>query len=283
MAFPAAASINGPDGERTSESAPDSEEGSVLNNRSEQRRPTTCRRRKRERSEREDAMIDFKAETEVLADETRIVSIAGELDMYTAPRFERQILDAIENGSARVVVDLSECSLLDSTALGILISANRRLGKQKHRLVLVAADRNILTSFQITGLNRAFTIVPTQAWALNGATDWRDEEARTRGVFREVNEQIKNLYERYGLADSEQSFICECGNSTCTKALTLPIADYEAVRGHARRFLIALDHENPEIERLVHENGHFAVVETFVGDASRIPEETDPRDLTLSH
>jgi hypothetical protein len=59
----------------------------------------------------------------------------------------------------------------------------------------------------------------------------------------------------------------------------LEAAEYEAVRAHPRRFLIALNHENPEIERVVDENGQFAVVETFVGEASRIAEETDPRAL----
>ena len=56
-----------------------------------------------------------------------------------------------------------------------------------------------------------------------------------------------------------------------------PQTEYEAVRAHARRYLVALDHENPEIERVVSQNAHFAVVETFVGEASRIAEETDPR------
>jgi uncharacterized membrane protein len=59
--------------------------------------------------------------------------------------------------------------------------------------------------------------------------------------------------------------------------------EYEAVRAHPRRFLIALDHENPEIERVVDENGQFAVVETFVGEASRIAEETDSRVLSPGH
>lgn len=77
--------------------------------------------------------------------------------------------------------------------------------------------------------------------------------------------------------DGGAAFVCECGNRSCTKALTLPRVEYEAIRAHARRFLIALDHENPEIERIVKQNGHIAVVETFVGEASRIPEETDPR------
>ena len=115
-------------------------------------------------------MIDCEVETHVLADETRIVSVAGELDMYTAPPFKQQILDALNNGHARVIVDLSACEFLDSTALGILITANKRLAGHERRLVLVAADRNIVKVFQITGLNRTFTIVPTRASALNGAT-----------------------------------------------------------------------------------------------------------------
>ena len=115
-------------------------------------------------------MIDFKVETESFADKTGVVSVAGELDMHTAPPFKQQILDALNNGHARVVIDLSDCEFLDSTALGVLITANNRLSDQKHRLVLVAADRNIVKVFEITGLDRMFTIVPTRGAALNGAT-----------------------------------------------------------------------------------------------------------------
>ena len=110
--------------------------------------------------------------------------------------------------------------------------------------------------------------------------DWRDEEARARGIFREVNEQIRKLQERFEKDGRAESFVCECGNRACTKAVALGPDEYEAVRGHARRFLIAPDHENPELERVVDQNGCFAVVETFVGEASRIPEETDPRALS---
>ena len=108
-------------------------------------------------------------------------------------------------------------------------------------------------------------------------SDWRDEEARARGVFREANEQTRMLNEAFGRDGLDESFVCECGNCSCTEALTLSPSEYEAVRGHGRRYLIAVDHENPEIERVVSQKEHFAVVETFVGEASRIPEETDPR------
>jgi anti-sigma B factor antagonist len=115
-------------------------------------------------------MIDFSVETELLTDETRVVSVAGELDMYTAPTFEEQILDALDNGTARIVVDLTGCEFMDSTALGILMTANKRLGERKQRLVLVATDRNVVKILQITGLDRMFTIVPTRASAVNGAS-----------------------------------------------------------------------------------------------------------------
>jgi hypothetical protein len=49
------------------------------------------------------------------------------------------------------------------------------------------------------------------------------------------------------------------------------------VRAHGRRFAIAPDHENPVVEIVTGETSLFAVAETFVGEASRIPEETDPR------
>jgi len=114
-------------------------------------------------------MIDFKVETQLLSDETRVVSVSGELDMYTAPSFKEQIHEALNNGHTRIVVDLSACEFLDSTALGILLTANKHLSEQNGRLVLVAADRDVVKVFQITGLDRVFTIVPTRASALNGA------------------------------------------------------------------------------------------------------------------
>ena len=72
-------------------------------------------------------------------------------------------------------------------------------------------------------------------------------------------------------------FVCECGNDECTQAIELTLDEYEAVRTHARCFAIAPDHENPVVEIVTGQTSRFAVAETFVGEASRIPEETNPR------
>jgi anti-sigma B factor antagonist len=113
-------------------------------------------------------MTEFRAETELLADETPVVSVAGELDMYTAPAFEEELLKVANSGAGRIVVDLSECEFLDSTALEVLVRVRKRLGEHDDRLLLVASHRNIVKVFEITGLDRAFTIVATRASALNG-------------------------------------------------------------------------------------------------------------------
>jgi len=85
--------------------------------------------------------------------------------MYTAPRLEQELSAAVGNGASQVVVDLSDCTFLDSTALGVLIATRTQL-RRHAELTLVATDRNIRKVFEITGLDRLFAIAPTRTDAL---------------------------------------------------------------------------------------------------------------------
>jgi hypothetical protein len=49
------------------------------------------------------------------------------------------------------------------------------------------------------------------------------------------------------------------------------------VRAHASRFIVVLNHENPEAESVIEQNSRFAIIETYAGGASRIARESDPR------
>jgi hypothetical protein len=107
---------------------------------------------------------------------------------------------------------------------------------------------------------------------------WQDCEANRRGLLRQLNERIAEVAAGIGLERGGWlRFVCECGNDECVQVIELTLAEYEAVRAHARRFAIAPDHENPMVEVVTGQTSRFAVAETFVGEASRIPEETDPR------
>src|SRR3954465_12430218 len=97
-----------------------------------------------------------------LGDDRHVVAVRGEIDLFTAPELKQKLTDAIESGKSRIVVDLTETSFLDSTALGVLIGAVKRLRTRDGALVIVNVDQNIAKTFEITGLDQIFTILGTR-------------------------------------------------------------------------------------------------------------------------
>ena len=109
---------------------------------------------------------EFSLSQESLDSERHVVAVRGEIDLFTAPELKKMLADAIENGATQVVVDLSETTFLDSTALGVLIGAVKRLRSRDGRLTIVNVDDNIAKTFEITGLDQIFPISPTRAEAV---------------------------------------------------------------------------------------------------------------------
>ena len=113
-------------------------------------------------------------------------------------------------------------------------------------------------------------------------SDWRDQEATNQTVFREMNEWTEEANDaRLGVERSMDVYLCECSDRRCTDPISLTRPEYEAVRAEAVRFAIALDHENPEIDRVLSENERFATVEKFYGTPARIARDSDPRRRPL--
>jgi anti-sigma B factor antagonist len=109
---------------------------------------------------------EFALTEDALGDGRHVVAVRGEIDLFTAPELKKTLADAIENGATRVVVDLSETTFLDSTALGVLIGAVKRLRSRDGQLVIVNTDANIAKTFEITGLDQIFTILDTRDAAI---------------------------------------------------------------------------------------------------------------------
>ena len=87
-------------------------------------------------------MNDLEIETEPLSNGTEMVSVKGDLDLEGAHRIERTLLTVLEQTLSEVVVDVTRCRFVDSTALQLLFSP--RLGRARGRVFPVASDRNIL-------------------------------------------------------------------------------------------------------------------------------------------
>jgi anti-sigma B factor antagonist len=99
---------------------------------------------------------------------THIVAVTGEIDLFTAPEFKQRITAPIEAGRKRVIVDLTATTFIDSSSLGVLIGAHRRLRRDDGSMVVVCSDDAIVKTFRITGLDGVFRIVTTLDEALNG-------------------------------------------------------------------------------------------------------------------
>ncbi len=66
------------------------------------------------------------------------------------------------------MVDLSATTFIDSSSLGVLIGAHRRLKPSGGSLVVVSTNDAITKAFKITGLDSVFPVAPTVEAALAG-------------------------------------------------------------------------------------------------------------------
>ncbi len=103
----------------------------------------------------------------------RVLEVAGEIDVYTAPQLRQRLISLVEAGDRRVVVDLGRVDFLDSTGLGVLVGALKRLRGVNGELTLVCAQERLLKIFRITGLDRVFTLYDS----VDAATDGGDGAA----------------------------------------------------------------------------------------------------------
>lgn len=100
-------------------------------------------------------------------------------------------------------------------------------------------------------------------------------KARTESAFREVNERIAENAERFDAGSTE--FICECADSECIHRVEATLEDYEEVREDGATFMLAPEHGDGTIERLVEHRGQFMIVEKVHAAARAVVRRLDPR------
>jgi anti-sigma B factor antagonist len=108
--------------------------------------------------------------TEESENKVAVIALSGELDLYTCPEFKDELLRVIRGGATLVAVDLTQTTFIDSTALGVLIRGVERLKINDGRLVVACSDPNIVKVFEVTGLDRVFSVVGSREEALAQAS-----------------------------------------------------------------------------------------------------------------
>jgi len=91
-----------------------------------------------------------------------VVSLGGEVDLYTAPELKQELHRLVAEGATRIVIDMTDTTFIDSTTLGVLLSVVKRVRPEGGAVVLICPDRNVRRIFEITLLDRVFAIVDTR-------------------------------------------------------------------------------------------------------------------------
>lgn len=116
-------------------------------------------------------MTTFQIADRRLAGDVQVIELEGEGDMLAAPELRAHFDAAIARGATRLILDLSDATFVDSTVLGILVGALKRLRPRGARLAVVCPDPRIRKLFEITGLDRMLPVAETVAEALGALKD----------------------------------------------------------------------------------------------------------------
>ncbi|HEX6116573.1 MAG TPA: STAS domain-containing protein [Solirubrobacterales bacterium] len=91
--------------------------------------------------------------------ETTIVALEGEIDLSTVPEAERLITDAEAGRPARLVIDLSEVTFMDSSGLRVLLTAHRRAEEAGRGFAIVKGGDTVNRLLEVTGLSERLELL----------------------------------------------------------------------------------------------------------------------------
>ena len=114
--------------------------------------------------------MDLSLTTRTEGDRT-VVTVGGEIDVYTAPKLREQLVDLVNAGQYHLVVDMEQVEFLDSTGLGVLVGGLKRVRNHDGSLQLACTQEKILKIFRITGLTKVFPIHGSVAEAVAASAE----------------------------------------------------------------------------------------------------------------
>jgi anti-sigma B factor antagonist len=88
------------------------------------------------------------------------------IDASASANFEGHIVESINEGNNRLVLDMSEVDFIDSSGLVAIVSILRRIGPNGD-LVICGMKETVLNLFRLTRMNRVFRIFPSAKEAVD--------------------------------------------------------------------------------------------------------------------
>jgi anti-sigma B factor antagonist len=108
----------------------------------------------------------FRIEEQHTSSGAAVLAIHGEADLHAAPELKERLRAAIDRGVTVIVVDLTDTDFVDSTSLGVLLGATKRLREREGEIRLVVSRPELRRIFEITLLDRVFQLHDTREEAV---------------------------------------------------------------------------------------------------------------------
>ncbi len=106
----------------------------------------------------------------------------------------------------------------------------------------------------------------------------RDERiGLNEAVFREVNERIEELADKFDLGERQLDLVCECGDANCVERISMTHSAYEGIRSDSKQFAVYPGHVYEDIEVVVERRRGYDVVRKQDPEAAQLAEATDIR------
>jgi anti-sigma B factor antagonist len=96
-----------------------------------------------------------------------ILVVGGEVDYEVSPQVKAHVMRALKAGSRRLILDLTDVTFIDSTAIGVLAGVVDKLDETGGgSLSVVCTHEKVMQIFEITGLDSVITLHPSREDAL---------------------------------------------------------------------------------------------------------------------
>ena len=97
-----------------------------------------------------------------------VIDVEGQLIVGNRQELKQKVLEELEGGERKFVVDFTETGYIDSSGLGVLVSLSKKIREQGGELRLSSLNEDLRTLFELTKLDTLFKIADSLDEALEG-------------------------------------------------------------------------------------------------------------------
>ena len=97
-----------------------------------------------------------------------VVDVEGQLIVGNRQELKQKVLDELEKGERKFLIDFAQTGYIDSSGLGVLVSLSKKIREHGGELRLADLNDDLQTLFELTKLDTLFQIAETRERALEG-------------------------------------------------------------------------------------------------------------------